>query len=82
MAREISMKYNGLHVARAQKLAARSAPVAGSVAHPSHAPLAVSCQEIIENDATPDHPEAIKQALTTAMVQRQYWASTPARKAV
>lgn len=40
----------------------------------AHIALAVSCEDIVEKGATPEHLETMKQALTTAMGQTEYWA--------
>lgn len=36
--------------------------------------LAISCEHIAAKGATPEHLDAMKQALTTAMGQSTYWA--------
>lgn len=40
----------------------------------AHSALAISCEDIVKQGATPQHLEAMKQALTIAMGQTEYWA--------
>lgn len=40
----------------------------------AHSALAVACESLVEEGATPEHVAAVKQALTRAMGQDTYWA--------
>lgn len=39
----------------------------------AHNALAMACEDIVEDGATEEHLEALKQALTRAMGQSEYW---------
>lgn len=39
----------------------------------AHNGLAACCEDIVEGGPTPEHLEAMKQALTRAMGQTEYW---------
>ena len=40
----------------------------------AHNALAMACEDIVERGATPEHLDAMKRTLTTAMGQTEYWA--------
>lgn len=40
----------------------------------AHNGLAMSCEDIVEGGATPEHLDAMKRALTRAMGQAEFWA--------